>query len=256
MTGVPDDDDRSASRAGGIIRAEREKRCLTQAKLAELAGVGKTTISALELGQRATTLDLLDRLLTAMGLRLHVEAEPRFADIDTVIAAAAGRPLAEVMDEWVPDAAAYLGFLTRENVPFIVEGLAAAALQGAPVTVETLEIAVPAGDDAALDRLCDIIAATNAGCGYYEQADPRLPGSPDYNSRHGPLRLRLADAFEPVFWVDIDPMPEPRLPLFWCMRETREPLKRAHVALTPLAQVETASAQIRRVLERTRDLDL
>lgn len=44
-------------------------------------------VSAVELGYRATNLDLLDRLLDAMDLRLNLEAEPRFADIDTMIAA-------------------------------------------------------------------------------------------------------------------------------------------------------------------------
>jgi transcriptional regulator with XRE-family HTH domain len=36
-------DDRSADRAGLIVRAEREKRCLSQSELAARAGVSKAT---------------------------------------------------------------------------------------------------------------------------------------------------------------------------------------------------------------------
>jgi hypothetical protein len=192
-----------------------------------------------------------------MGLRLHVETEPRFADLDSVIAAAAGLPPGEIMAQWAPDAAAYLAFLTQENVPFIVEGLAAAALQGAPVQVDSLEIAVPDSDEEAVDRLTIVLAAIGVRRGDYEVADPRLPGSPDYVSMHGPLRLRLAASSpEPAVWIDIDPMPEPRLPLVWFLRESREPLPRARIAVTPLARIEASSGQVRRVLERTRDLTL
>jgi hypothetical protein len=189
-----------------------------------------------------------------MGLRLHVEAEPRFADIDSVIEDAAGRQPAEIMAGWVPDATAYFTFLIQENVPFILEGLAAAALQGAPVAVETLEIALPADDEAILDQLCITLRAIGVRRGNYEVADPRLPGSPDYASMHGPLRLRLAELFQPVFWIDIDPLPEHRLPLLWFLRESREPLTRARVAVTPLTQVEASSGQVRRVVERTRSI--
>jgi hypothetical protein len=156
------------------------------------------------------------------------------------------------MAEWKPDAAAYLAFLTGEDVPFIIEGMAAAALQGAPVQVETLEIAVPAGDKEILARLSITLEAISARRGDYEVTDPRLPGSPDYLSRHGPLRLRLAEPFEPACWIDVDPMPQHRLPLLWFLRETREPLPRARIAVTPLAQIEASSGQVRRVLERVR----
>lgn len=245
-------DDRSADRAGAIIRAEREKLGLSQAKLAAEAGVSTTTISDLERGQRAATLDLADRVLAAMGLRLHVEAEPEFADIDTVIAQASRRAAAEIMGEWAPDAAAYFAFLT--GIPFIVEGLAAAALQGAPVRVQTLEIAVPADDEKALDKLTVTLGGIGAHRGDFEIRDPRVNGSPDYVSLHGPLRLRLARPFRPVYWMDIDPLPEPRFALLWFLREKRRRLRRARIALTPLADIEADNGQVRRVLERTRDL--
>lgn len=245
-------DDRSADRAGVIIRAEREKLGLSQARLAEESGVSVTTISDLERGRRAATLDLADRVLKAMGLRLHVAAEPEFADIDAVIARASGRSPAEIMAGWVPDAAAYVAFLA--DVPFIVEGVAAAALQGAPVEVPTLEIAVPADDEEALDKLTVMFGAIGARRGDFEIRDPRVKGSPDYLSLHGPPRLRLASPFRPCHWMDIDPLPEPRFALLWFLLDRREQLPRARIAVTPLADIESGNGQVRRAVERARVL--
>lgn len=252
MTSGQAPDDKSAGRAGAIVRAEREQRGLSQAKLAAQAGVSPASVSGLERGQRAATLDLADRLLGAMGLRLQLAAEPQFADIDAAIASAAGRPPQDIVSEWGPDAAAYFALL--DGVPFIVEGMAAAALQGAPVRVETLEIAVPAEDDGALDALSLALSGMGARRGDFENRDPRVKGSPDYVSLHGPLRIRLATPFVPVLWIDIDPLPEPRFGLLWFIRETRESLPRARVAIAPLASIEAGSGYVRRVLRRTRDL--
>lgn len=245
------DGDRSVDQAGEIIRAEREKRCLSQARLASRAGVSAATVSAVELGYRATNLDLLDRLLDAMDLRLNLEAEPRFADIDTMIATVKGRPLAETMNEWAPDAAAYFTFFLQANVPFMVEGPPAAALQGAPVKVDTLEVVVPDGDEEVLDRLAIMLHGIGARRADYKPADPSVPGVPDYATMHGELRLRLVESFEPVCWIDIDPMPESRRPLL-CYLKPCDALSRARVAVTPIAQVEASNARVRRVLDRTR----
>lgn len=246
------DDDRSAGRAGAIIRSEREQRALSLAQLAAEAGVSVANLSRLERGQRASTLDLADRVLRAMGLRLHVEAEPMFADIDDMIAQAADRSLTDVVKGWEIDAAAYFSLLN--GVPFIVEGMAAAALQGVPAQVETLEIAVPADDEEALDEFAFTMEGIGAHRGYYETRDPREPGSPDYKSMHGTLRVRLVSPFEQVCWVDIDPLPEPDFRLVWFLREMREPLPRARVAVTPLFRIEAESGQVRRVIQRVRDL--
>jgi hypothetical protein len=187
-----------------------------------------------------------------MGLRLHVAAEPQWGPVDEAIERAAGRSLSERVSGWAADAAAY--FTLLDGVPFIVEGLAAAALQGAPVPVDALAIAVPADDEEALDNLTIALAAMSAHRGEgFEDRDPRTAGSPRYQSMHGPLYVRLASPFEPVLWADIDPLPEPRLPLRWFLRESREPLPRARVAVTPVADVEAMDAGVRRVLRRVRE---
>ncbi|MCL2581436.1 MAG: helix-turn-helix transcriptional regulator [Streptosporangiales bacterium] len=235
-----------------MLRAEREGRALSQTTLAEMAGVSSTTISQLELGRRASTLDLVDRVLRSMGLRLHLETEPQFADVDDVIRQGAGRPLTDVVAGWGTDAAAY--FSLFDGIPFVVEGAAAAALQGVPVPVETLEIAVAADDEEALERMTFMLEAIGAGRGDYENRDLRIPGSPDYRSMHGPVRIRLASPFEQVCWVDIDPLPEPTFSLTLFLREKIEPLPRARVGVTPLFSLETADGQLQRVIQRSREL--
>jgi transcriptional regulator with XRE-family HTH domain len=245
-------DDGSAERTGAIIRAERVKRGLSVAKLAAEAGVSAATVSELERGRRASTLDLADRVLAAMGLRLHVEAETEWGSIDAAIGDRASRPLSDVVGDWPTDVTAYVTFLA--DVPFMVDGLASAALQGVPVPVEALAIAVPADDDDALDRLTIALAAmgTRRGEGF-ECRDPRIPGSPRYNSMHGPLDVRLVQPFTPALWVDIDPLPAPRFALLAFLRETREPLPRARVAVTPISGVEASDGHVRRVLRRARE---
>ena len=244
--------DRSADRTGAVIRAERVKRAMSLAQLAAAAGVSVANLSRLERGQRASTLDLTDRLLAVMGLRLHVEAEPMFADVDDVIRQASGRSLTDVVGAWKTDAAAY--FSLFDGIPFVVEGAAAAALQGVPIPVETLEIAVPADDDEAIEQLTFMLEAVGAGRGSFENHDPRIPGSPDYTSMHGAVRLRLARPFEQSCWVEIDPLPEPCFSLTLFLRETRQPLPRVRVAVTPLFSLEVADGQVNRLIQRTRDL--
>lgn len=56
---------------GRYLATVREGRGTTQAELADLAGVGKTTISYLENGHRLPDLTTLVRLLHALGVTLH-----------------------------------------------------------------------------------------------------------------------------------------------------------------------------------------
>lgn len=253
MTDV-NEGDRSADRVGAVVRAEREKRALSLAALAEAAGTSEANLSRLERGQRASTLDLLDRVLGAMGLRLHLEAEPQFADVDDLIRQAAGQSLTEIVADWTPDAAAY--FSLFDGIPFVVEGVAAAALQRVPLPVESLDIAVPADDDEALERLTFMLEAVGAARGDYENRDPRIPGSPDYRSMHGPVRVRLTDSLDRSCWVDIDPLPEPVFGVTLFLQEPVPPLRRARVAVTPLFSLETGDGQVQRVIQRARELSL
>lgn len=62
--------------AGDLFRLARVKAGLTQAELADRAGVAQPLISAYERGQRQPTVPTLIRLLEAAGLELRMRLEP------------------------------------------------------------------------------------------------------------------------------------------------------------------------------------
>jgi len=60
----------------GLLRYGRRKAGLTQAELAERAGVPRETISAYERGLRQPTLPTLSRMLKAAGFEMRIHLEP------------------------------------------------------------------------------------------------------------------------------------------------------------------------------------
>jgi transcriptional regulator with XRE-family HTH domain len=211
------------------------ERELGVAELARRAGVSPASVSKIERGQRpAVTIAMADRILAAMGLRLHVETVPLWADIDTAIAEAAKQSLAERMAGWPIDFAAFVNRL--DGIPYLLDGLTSAAVQGAPVIVEEFEIIVP-HDDEVLDRLTflfgDFMARRGEG----------------FESRR--FRVRLIDSFQPVLWADIDPLPEAimRLPSINGLPRPA-PLRRARVAVVPLIEIQATDGHAKRVIER------
>ena len=73
--------------AAGLIQMARLKTGLSQAKLAERAGVPATMISAYERGRRQPTLPTLLRLLEAAGVEIRMHLAP-FDPHDRVLEAA------------------------------------------------------------------------------------------------------------------------------------------------------------------------
>ncbi len=55
---------------GAIIRHHRRRARLSQVRLAQIAGVGKTVVLEVEKGKRTVRLDILLRLLGALNVRL------------------------------------------------------------------------------------------------------------------------------------------------------------------------------------------
>ncbi|MBV9447392.1 MAG: helix-turn-helix transcriptional regulator [Streptosporangiaceae bacterium] len=221
-------------------------------ELARLAGVSPATISRLERGKQAgVTIALADRILTAMDLRLHVETVPLWADIDESIAEASRQSLTDRITTWPVD---FVSFISRlDGIPYMLDGLTAAALQGAPVKVEEIEIAVPRNVEV-LDRLTflleDFMVRRGEGL---ERIDPREPGSDYYTCLACRFRIRLIEDYRPGLWVDIDPMPEPTcfLP---SVRDlpVPPPLTKARLAVVPLAEIQASDSHARRVIERVR----
>jgi transcriptional regulator with XRE-family HTH domain len=81
--------------AGDLLRLARVKAGLTQAVLAERAGVAQTLISAYENGRRQPTLPTLMRLLDAAGFDLRMRLEAPDVQARAVEEWAASRPAGE-----------------------------------------------------------------------------------------------------------------------------------------------------------------
>ncbi|TDB99939.1 XRE family transcriptional regulator, partial [Micromonospora fluostatini] len=129
---------------GGLLRHERETRALTQRALAERAGTTQATVARVERGDRVPSLDLLDRLFTALGVQLTVSVEPLDAHLDAVLDELAARPLADrVAGLGVDRVLDRLG-----DLPYVLAGGTAALLQGAPIPVDSLDLAIRWRDSA------------------------------------------------------------------------------------------------------------
>jgi transcriptional regulator with XRE-family HTH domain len=231
-------------RIGEIIRQARDEQAMLVYELAEKAHVSPALISRLEHGRiSGVTVGTVERIFLALGLRLDVAAVPAWAEVETAIAEAAKQSLQERMAGWPAD----LPFIIRrfDGLPYLVAGLAAAALQGAPVPVEEVEIRLPR-DDQVLAEVTLKLGRMGAkrGPDGWETLDPRQKGSDRYKTPFGGLQLRIIDPFEPTLWMDIDPLPEDRLPL------DDDAITRARVALVPLREVEATDPEAKRILDR------
>ena len=226
-----------------LIHQARFERELGVADLAAMAGVSHGTISKLEHGRAGVTVATAERIFAAMGLRLHVEAVPDWADVGGAVEQAAKQTLAERMATWPADVPFFIRRFS--DYPYLVDGLTSAAFQGAPVKIRQFEIAIR-GDDETLERLANELWRLNATRGDgWEAPDPRVDGSDRYSSPCGDLRIRLIDDYQPMLWAEIDPLPENRFPWF------RSPaMTRARVALVPLEEIRVTDPYARAVLQR------
>ncbi|MDZ7772366.1 MAG: type II toxin-antitoxin system Y4mF family antitoxin [Balneolaceae bacterium] len=62
------------SKLGAHIRWHRSRSGLTQAELADLAGVGKTAVFDIEHGKSTVQLDTLHRICRALNMTLRLES--------------------------------------------------------------------------------------------------------------------------------------------------------------------------------------
>ncbi|MEU4474828.1 helix-turn-helix transcriptional regulator [Micromonospora sp. NPDC023888] len=178
---------------GSAIRQQRQSRELSQCELAELAGISQATVARIEGGDRAPSIAVLERLLAAMDVQLVVGVEPLDAHLDARIDDLAARPIAERIDELGLDE--LLGRLT--DFPQVITGGTAALLQGAPVPVDALEIALRWQDSKPFTRWLETNYGQrwNARWGEFGGVwlEPEEPGEHRWSTRYGEIRATMCD---------------------------------------------------------------
>jgi y4mF family transcriptional regulator len=80
----------SLNRMGHIIRFHRRKSGLTQAQLADLAGIGKTAVFNIEKGRTSVRFDTLAKVLSVLNITLKL-AGPLMAEFEAQSIEEAGR---------------------------------------------------------------------------------------------------------------------------------------------------------------------
>lgn len=64
----------TATYIGNIVRFHRRKSGLTQRKLAELAGTGKTSVFDMEKGKESVQLDTLLKIMSALNIKFELHS--------------------------------------------------------------------------------------------------------------------------------------------------------------------------------------
>ncbi|MEV4118975.1 helix-turn-helix transcriptional regulator [Micromonospora sp. NPDC049645] len=178
---------------GTAIRQQRQSRELSQCELAELAGISQATVARIEGGDRAPSIAVLERVLAAMDVQLVIGVEPLDAHLDARIDDLAAQPIAERIDGLGLDE-----LLDRlPDVPQVLTGSTAALLQGAPVPVDALEIALRWRDAKPFTRWLEANYGQrwNARWGEFGGVwlEPEEPGEHRWSTRYGEIRATMCD---------------------------------------------------------------
>ena len=178
---------------GAAVRQQRQLRDLSQRQLAALAEVNQAAVARIERGERAPTIPVLERLFAAMDVQLVVGVEPLDAHLDARIDDLAARPIAERIDGLGLDR--LLDRLT--DFPQVLTGSTAALLQGAPVPVDALEIALRWQDSKLFTRWLETNYGQrwNARWGEFGGVwlEPEEPGEHRWSTRYGEIRATMCD---------------------------------------------------------------
>ncbi|MFI7428600.1 helix-turn-helix domain-containing protein [Micromonospora sp. NPDC049836] len=192
-------DSRLTRQIAAALRDERERRELTQRRLADLAGLSQGTVARIERGDRVPSLPVVERLFAALGQQLRLAVEPLDSHLDAALAGLAGRPLAERLDELGLDRTLdALG-----ELPYVLTGATAALLQGVPLPVAAVEVAVRWRDAARLTAFLEREYGLRWNARWEEwgglRLEPEEPGEHRWQTRQGELRARMCDELpEPV----------------------------------------------------------
>ncbi|WP_212834087.1 helix-turn-helix transcriptional regulator [Catellatospora sp. TT07R-123] len=195
-----------AGRLGRLLRIERERRGLSQQELARRVDVAQQHISRLERGRGPVSSSYADRAFAALGLQLRVEAEAAGSGRDSRVATAVAQ-LRELQFRVVSNV-----HLLKVRAPgelrFVLDGPAAAVLQGVPVDERRVDVLMAEAD-------VEVLAAwvlrkalrrwnerTREFDGY--RTDPRDPGPLWWGDRMVELRARLVPELPEPVLVEFD----------------------------------------------------
>ncbi|MGV9215761.1 helix-turn-helix domain-containing protein [Micromonospora sp. RB23] len=178
---------------GAALRQQRQRRELSQRQLAGLAEVSQGAVARIERGERSPSIPALERLFAAMDVQLVVAVEPLDAHLDARIDELAARPIAERIDELGLDE-----MLDRlPDLPPVLTGGTAALLQGAPVPVDAVEIALRWEDSKRFTAWLEANYGQrwNARWGEFGGVwlEPEEPGEHRWSTRYGEIRATMCD---------------------------------------------------------------
>ena len=184
---------------GRLLRTTRERRGLSQARLAERVGASQQWLSKVERGVANATLADLERFFAGLQLRVRLEVAPVEQD------AATDPDLAlDLSDEDLDVLVGGYGFILRKlhDVPYLVGGRLAALAHGLPVRVHRLDLIVTHGDRGLLAGGLQRFNAVRWSERWQEYRD-RVPAD-----RPGPMRWRIGDMWE-LRVALVDELPPP-----------------------------------------------
>ncbi|WP_200206367.1 helix-turn-helix domain-containing protein [Micromonospora coerulea] len=184
---------RLATQIAAALRRERGGRLLTQQALADQVGTSQAAIARVERGDRLPSLTLVERLFAALDLQLAVAVEPLDAHLDTRMAELAARPLPERIEQLGLDR-----LIDRlGDLPHLLTGSTAALLQGAPVPVDAVEIALRWRDSSRFTAWLRAGYGQRWNARWEEfgglQLEPEEPGEHRWRTRYGEIRAQLCD---------------------------------------------------------------
>ena len=215
-----------------VLREGREAAGLSLADLATRAGLSVSVLSRVERGTLAPSLDNLDKIFTALGLRLRLSTEP-LDDPEAQLERLSVLPLNMRLEK---SGVAQL-LRTLDSLPYVIDGALAATLQGIPLPVEALDLAVAWRDsDAFTGWLIRRLAYRwNESRQEFRllDLDPRAPGAHLWQTAIGKVRARMVEELPTGIEIMVG---------------------EASYRVRPLAEIESDDEQTARLLRRYRQV--
>jgi transcriptional regulator with XRE-family HTH domain len=164
---------------GQLLREARRRSRLSQYEVAARAGCSQTQVARVESDQRAPSLAMLERMLAACDCQLYAELEPLDTTLDQQIENLAVAEVGASLTLLSMDLLNVAPLLVDADVPYAVDGVAAAILYGFPLPYEGVQLRIQDQPDvlsrfaSTLDLRRDLDPATSPFCKDRE-AFPRL----------------------------------------------------------------------------------